>query len=88
MTNDQHSTTGPDLRPVTRVINLIQIARGLLMFVIAAVTLMAVFSAPGSLFSVMVLLYGAIAALGTYVLFGWFEHTLGLLAGIYRNTYR
>ena len=88
MTHDQSMTRVPDLRPVTRIINVIQVTRTLLLFLIAAATAMGVFSGYGGLFTLMVLFYGAIAALGTYVLFGWFEHTLGLLAGIYRNTFR
>lgn len=88
MTENQPTTRVPDLRPVTRIISTIQITRTLLLFFIVAATAMAFFAGQGGLFSIVVLFYGVIAALGTYVLFGWFEHTLGLLAGIYRNTLR
>ncbi|KRF37099.1 hypothetical protein [Nocardioides sp. Soil805] len=38
--------------------------------------------------ALVALLYGTISGLTIYVLFGWFQQTLAMLAGIFRNTAR
>lgn len=77
-----------DTKPARRLIKTIALLQGLSLVLIALGTLLAAFaaSASGGGFVILVLLYGAIAGVSTFVVFGWLEQTLELLVGIAFNT--
>jgi hypothetical protein len=68
---------------VGRFLSTIRVTRVVLLVLIAVGTVLGAIIA-SELFLVP-LVYGAVSALGVYVVVGWLEHSLRLLCGVYVN---
>lgn len=86
-----HQPTYESTAQADRLVGTISAIRTLLLILVALATVVGAVGglaadAPGLM--IVALIYGVISGLTIYVMFGWFEQTLAMLAGIFRNTAR